>query len=57
MTYGGVDELSSPYDEVLFSRDMRIGQHLHVVEECHFGFEEVCSYVDERGVVIGDDGS
>jgi hypothetical protein len=33
MTYGGIDELLSPCDEILFGSDMRIGQRLHVVEE------------------------
>jgi hypothetical protein len=53
MTYGGVDELSSPHGEIGFLRDMRIGQHLHHVEECRFGFEEVCSHVEERLEVMG----
>jgi hypothetical protein len=53
MTYGDVHELSTPCDEIHFGGDMRIGQRLHVVEECRFGFEEVCSHVEERLDLMG----
>jgi hypothetical protein len=55
MTYGGVNESLSPHDEISFLCDMRIGQHLHHVEEHHFGFEEVCSHVEERLAMVGVD--
>jgi hypothetical protein len=57
MTYGGVDELSSPCDEILFNRDMRIGQHLHVVEECSLGFADEGSHDVEDWSAIVEDGS
>jgi hypothetical protein len=41
MTYGGVNESSSPSDEIGFLRDVRFGQHLHQVEEHRLGFEEM----------------
>jgi hypothetical protein len=53
MTYGDIHELSTPCDEIHFSGDMRIGQCLHVVKERCFGFEEVCSHVEERLEVMG----
>jgi hypothetical protein len=46
MTYGGIDESSSPRDEIGFIRDVCLWQRLHHVEESHFGFEEVCSHSD-----------
>jgi hypothetical protein len=57
VTYGGISELSSPCDEILFSCDMRIGQHLHVVEERSFGFAEVCSHDGLRWSEMVNDGS
>jgi hypothetical protein len=53
MTYGSIDELSSPHDKIGVLRDMRIRQRLHLVEEHCFGFEEVCSHVEERLEVMG----
>jgi hypothetical protein len=41
MTYGGVDESSSPHDEIGFLHNVRPGQHLHQVEEHRLGFEEM----------------
>jgi hypothetical protein len=55
MTYGGVNELSSPHDKISFLHDMCIGQRLHHVKECRFGFEEVCSHVEERLAMMGVD--
>jgi hypothetical protein len=53
VTYSDVHELSTPCDEIHFGGDMRIGQHLHHVEERRFGFEEVCGRVKERLEVMG----
>jgi hypothetical protein len=55
MTYSGIDKSSSPHDEISFLHDMHIGQRLHHVEERRFGFEEVCSHVEERLAMMGVD--
>jgi hypothetical protein len=41
MTYGGINESSSPRSEIGFLRDVRLGQRLHQVEERRLGFEEM----------------
>jgi hypothetical protein len=46
VTYDDVDELSTPCDEIGFFRDMRIGQRLHVVQECSLGFADEGSHDD-----------
>jgi hypothetical protein len=39
MTYGGIDESSSPRNEISFLHNVHFGQRLHQVEERRLGFE------------------
>jgi hypothetical protein len=57
VTYGGVDELLSPCDEICFLRDMGIGTRLHELEEHSFAFAEVCRHDGLRWSEMVDDGS
>jgi hypothetical protein len=55
MTYGDIDKLSTPCDEIFFIGNMRIGHGIHVVQECGFGFVKVCSHdVENWSAIVGD---
>jgi hypothetical protein len=55
VTYSGIDELSTPHDEILFFGDMGIGHRLHVIEESGLGFaDEGSDDVENWSAIVGD---
>jgi hypothetical protein len=48
VTYGDIDELSTPCNEILFFSYMGIGHRLHEVKDGGFGFAKEGSHDGER---------
>jgi hypothetical protein len=55
VTYGDINELSTPCNEILFFSNMGIGHQLHE-EDGGLGFAEEGSHDDERrSAIVGDE--